>query len=336
MTGLAGVVQHVFGQPLWAAGVGGATFQYGFHQWELRRTIGQAGARHHVTNHVHIGIELHLVGAEAFNQFNAQGAQLVAHGRVYARIATGDLMTRFARQRGQSTHERAANSQNMYMHLPILGGCFRCDRTRKSGWPDNHAYMNTVQEEIAAMAARMVVEEGLEYGPAKRRALKQLGLNARAQLPSNDQVEEAVREYLDLFCADTQPGELAALRELAMVWMERMAAFRPHLGGAVWRGTATALSDIYLQLFCDDSKSAEISLIDHNVRYEVSTIQGFQGDAVDALSILSSCPGLSQKVLVHLMIYDLDDLRGALKPDGLGRTQRGDLAALKTLMKDFE
>ena len=224
----------------------------------------------------------------------------------------------------------------MYMHLPILGGCFKCDRTRKSGWPDNHAYMNTVQEEIAATAARMVVEEGLEYGPAKRRALKQLGLNARAQLPSNDQVEDAVREYLDLFCADTQPGELAALRELAMVWMERMAAFRPHLGGAVWRGTATALSDIYLQLFCDDSKSAEISLIDHNVRYEVSTIQGFQGDAVDALSILSSCPGLSQKVLVHLMIYDLDDLRGALKPDGRGRTQRGDLAALKTLMKDFE
>jgi hypothetical protein len=118
--------------------------------------------------------------------------------------------------------------------------------------------------------------------------------------------------------------------------MERMAAFRPHLGGAVWRGTATCLSDIYLQLFCDDSKSAEISLIDHNVRYEVSTVQGFQGEAVDALSILSSCPGLSQKVLVHLMIYDLDDLRGALKPDGQGRTYRGDLAALNKLMKEFE
>jgi len=118
--------------------------------------------------------------------------------------------------------------------------------------------------------------------------------------------------------------------------MERMAAFRPHLGGAVWRGTATGLSDIYLQLFCDDSKSAEISLIDHNVRYEVSTVQGFQGEAVDALSILSSCPSLSQKVLVHLMIYDLDDLRGALKPDAKGLSQRGDLSALKSLMKDVE
>ena len=196
--------------------------------------------------------------------------------------------------------------------------------------------MNTAQEEIATTAARMVVEEGLEYGPAKRRAVKQLGLNARAQLPNNDQVEDAVREYLDVFCADTQPVELAALRELAAVWMARMATFRPHLGGAVWRGTATGLSDIYLQLFCHDSKSAEISLIDHNVRYEVSTVQGFQGETVDALSILSSCPGLPQKVLIYLMIYDLDDLRGALKPDSKGRTQRGDLSALKILMKDFE
>ena len=107
--------------------------------------------------------------------------------------------------------------------------------------------MDTVQQEIAAIAARMVVEEGLEYGPAKRRAVKQLGLNARTALPNNDQVEDAVREYLDVFCADTQPAELKALRELALVWMERMAAFRPHLGGAVWRGTATGLSDIYLQ-----------------------------------------------------------------------------------------
>jgi hypothetical protein len=196
--------------------------------------------------------------------------------------------------------------------------------------------MTTVQEEIAATAARMVVEEGLEYGPAKRRAVKQLGLNARAQLPNNDQVEEAVRDYLALFCADTQPAELLALRQLARVWMERLSEFRPHLGGAVWRGTATGLSDIYLQLFCDDPKSAEISLIDHQVRYEVSTVQGFQGEAVDALSILTVCPGLPQKVGLHLMIYDRDDLRGALKPDGQGRTYRGDLVALNRLLEKVE
>jgi hypothetical protein len=194
--------------------------------------------------------------------------------------------------------------------------------------------MNTVQEEIAATAARMVVEEGLEYGAAKRRAVKQLGLNGRAPLPNNDQVEDAVREYIDLFCADTQPAELLALRQLAAVWMSRLVEFRPHLSGAVWCGTATALSDIYLQLFCDDPKSAEIKLIDHQVRYEVSTVQGFHGEAVDALSLVCACPGLTQKAVVHLMIYDHDDLRGALKPDAQGRTQRGNLTALERMMKE--
>lgn len=192
--------------------------------------------------------------------------------------------------------------------------------------------MDNNKQEIAAVAARMVVEEGLEYGPAKRRAVKQLGLNARTPLPDNERVEDEVREYIALFCADTQPGELAALRRLALVWMERMAAFRPHLAGAVWHGTATRLSDIHIQLFCDDPKSAEIALIDHNVDYEPRTVTGFQGEAVEALSLSSPCRELGEAVGVHLMVYDHDDLRGALRPDARGRTPRGDLAAVRALL----
>ncbi len=193
--------------------------------------------------------------------------------------------------------------------------------------------MDTVQSEIAATAARMVVEEGLEYGPAKRRAVRQLGLNARASLPGNDLVEDAVREYIELFCADTQPGELAALRRLAVTWMERLQAFRPYLAGAVWHGTATRLSDIYLQLFCDDPKSAEIALIDHGVHYAATTVTGLHGDPVEALSIGSLCPELGEEVGVHLLVYDHDDLRGALKPDARGRSPRGDLAAVRALLE---
>ena len=43
--------------------------------------------------------------------------------------------------------------------------------------------------EIASTTARLVVEEGLEWGPAKRRAVRQLGLPARTPLPDNDEVE---------------------------------------------------------------------------------------------------------------------------------------------------
>jgi hypothetical protein len=191
-----------------------------------------------------------------------------------------------------------------------------------------------MKSEIAATAARMVVEEGLEYGPAKRRAVKQLGLNARSPLPDNDAIEDSVRDYLALFCADTQPEELAALRALALTWMERLAQFRPYLGGAVWHGTATRLSDIYIQLFCDDPKSAELALIENGVAYEARTVTGFNGEPVEALSLSSMSRELGEAIGVHLMIYDHDDVRGALRPDAKGRSPRGDSAAVRALLEN--
>lgn len=192
---------------------------------------------------------------------------------------------------------------------------------------------SNVALEIAATAARMVVEEGLEYGPAKRRAIKQLGLNGRAEMPDNDQLEEAVHEYLSVFCSDTQPAELRALRRLAVEWMHRLAEFRPHLTGAVWRGTATRLNDIHLQLYCDDSKSAEIQLINQGLPYDVGSTMGPRGTEVDRLSLTIPCPELNEPIGLHLTILDLDDMRGALKGGSRGMAERGDLAAVQALMQ---
>lgn len=194
--------------------------------------------------------------------------------------------------------------------------------------------MDSIKEEIAAVAARMVVEEGLEYGGAKRRAVKQLGLPERTALPDNGLLEAHVEDYIALFCADTQPQELRVLRRLGLQWMDRLSAYRPYMGGAVWHGTATRRSDIYLQLFCDDPKAAEIGLIDLGVRYQPSSVTGFTGDTVDALSIQARSPELDEVVGVHLLVYDFDDLRGALKPDARGRSPRGDAAALRALLHD--
>ncbi len=194
---------------------------------------------------------------------------------------------------------------------------------------------STLTDEIAATAARLVVEEGMEYGPAKRRAARQLGRHSTraSELPSNDEVENEVRAYLSIFCAETQPAELAELRAVARTWMERLAEFRPHLTGAVWRGTATRLNNVHLQLFCDDSKAAELALIDRGVSYDVGSTTGLRGAEVDVLSVSSPSAVFGEHVTVHLSVLDHDDLRGALKPDATGRPQRGDLAALRKLME---
>lgn len=186
--------------------------------------------------------------------------------------------------------------------------------------------MTETQQELATAAARLVVEEGLEYGPAKRRAARQLGLARPAQLPSNEQIEDEVRVHLALFHADTQPAELAALRDVAAHWMQRLAAHRPHLSGAAWRGTATRLSALHLDLYCDDSKAAEIELINQGVAYDVG------GDEDDPVLTLAAHSAELGPVTLHLHVRDADDQRGALKPDAGGRTQRGDLAALRRRM----
>lgn len=189
--------------------------------------------------------------------------------------------------------------------------------------------------EVASAAARLIVEEGMEYGPAKRRAAKLLGRGSvrSVDLPGNDEVEDEVRSYIELFCADTQPGELLALRKVALLWMERLQDMRPHLTGAVWRGTATRLSSVHLQLYCDDSKQAELALIDKRVDYDVGTIGGPRGEPIDVLTVSTMSAELGETVTVHMSILDHDDVRGALKPDARGQSERGDLAALRRLLE---
>jgi len=194
----------------------------------------------------------------------------------------------------------------------------------------------TMAEEIAAAAAQLVVEHGLEYGAAKRKAARDLGRRStrRGDLPANEEVEDEVRAYLDLFCADSQPNELRALREVALQWMERLAEFRPHLSGAVWRGTATRLSAVHLDLYCGDTKAAEIGLVNRGVNYDSGSIDRPSAEPLNVLTVASPSSALGELVTVHLLVRDFDELRGALKPDARGRSWRGDPAALRRLLAE--
>jgi hypothetical protein len=192
--------------------------------------------------------------------------------------------------------------------------------------------MSSAPESIAQAAARLVVDDGMEYGAAKRKAARDLSRRGgrRSELPSNEAIEDEVRDYLSLFEADTQPAELDAMRRLALQWMERLADFRPHLTGGVWRGTATRRSTIHIELYCDDPKAAEIGLLDRRIAFDPVG----QADGPDLLRIEVPCAELGESVTLFLHVLDRDDLRGGLKPDARGRTWRGDAPALQRLLRD--
>jgi hypothetical protein len=188
-----------------------------------------------------------------------------------------------------------------------------------------------LRAEIAALAARMIAEDGADYGTAKRKAAKQILGDAKVRgdiLPDNAQVESEVRIYNELFFGESQPARLLHLRQQAALLMLDLQAFQPHLTGAVLNGTANEQSDIHLQLFADSPKDVEIFLLNKNMQFEVSESAHFKGrhyDPVETVSFMWHDEG------VHLALYQTDDLRGAMR-NASGRIERADLKSVQQLI----
>lgn len=124
------------------------------------------------------------------------------------------------------------------------------------------------RESIAHLAAQLIAEHGIaDWSSAKRKAARQLGLPDRGPLPGDDEVEDALREYHALFGGEEHDAMLRAQREEALVWMKRLAEFRPLLVGGVAEGWATEHSDIRLELSADDAKAVELALINGGASY---------------------------------------------------------------------
>jgi hypothetical protein len=192
-----------------------------------------------------------------------------------------------------------------------------------------------LRAEIAAAAARMIAEDGADYGSAKRKAARLMlgGAKLRGDvLPDNAQVEEEVRLYNELFFADSQPPRLRHLRKVALQMMQELAQFTPYLTGAVLNGTAGEHSDIHLQLFAESAKEVEIYLLNKNVDFEVSETLHFKnpGAMVETVSLMF------QREAIHLALYELDDLRGAAKSLAGRRIERAGLAAVQALLTENE
>jgi len=188
-----------------------------------------------------------------------------------------------------------------------------------------------LRAEIAAAAARMIAEDGADYGTAKRKAANQILGNRRIRsdmLPDNAQIEEEVRVYNDLFFSETQPARLLMLRRLAVELMENLDQFNPYLTGAVANGTAGEHSDIHLQLFSDNPKDVALHLLNQNIDFETSETSHFKGNkhAIETLSFMWKREG------VHLALYQTDDLRGAIKTAEAKRPERLPLPAVRTLI----
>lgn len=128
-----------------------------------------------------------------------------------------------------------------------------------------------LRQSIASAAARLMAEDGIgDYGQAKRKAAKSMGMGDGEALPSNDEVEAELRAYQALYQDEEQTERLRELRQMALEAMEFLADFRPYLTGAVLDGTAGRYAEIEMEVFADSAKDVEIFLLSRNISYEVA------------------------------------------------------------------
>jgi hypothetical protein len=190
--------------------------------------------------------------------------------------------------------------------------------------------------QIAAAAARMIAEDGADYATARSKAARKvLGVDRPSAnlLPDNIQIEDEVRKYQALFQGPRQSARLRSMRGTALEVMDLLSEFRPYLTGAVLNGTAGEHDDIHLQLFADSAKDVEIFLLNKNMNIDISETPHFKGARHDPVETVSF---LWHNEAVHAELYELNDLRGALKPRSDGRLQRVDAAGLRALITTDE
>src|SRR5581483_1352972 len=112
---------------------------------------------------------------------------------------------------------------------------------------------------IAHLAARLMAVDGIDdLALAKRKAARQAGAPETRNLPSNEEVEEALRAYQQLYQAEEQRVRLRHLRTRALEMMHLLSSFDPFLSGPVLSGAAGKYSDIDLHLFTDSVKDVEL------------------------------------------------------------------------------
>lgn len=122
--------------------------------------------------------------------------------------------------------------------------------------------------EIAQIAARFVAVDGInDYLTAKRKAALHIGANPERNLPTNQEVEQALIDYQNLFQAVNQKQLLLSLRRKSVKAMRFLSKYDPRLVGPVLNGTATEYTEIILHLFYDVPEEIGFHLEDSGIPF---------------------------------------------------------------------
>lgn len=175
---------------------------------------------------------------------------------------------------------------------------------------------NDRRSRIAHLAARLMAEDGIEdFATAKRKAARQAGMPDTRELPTNEEVDAALKTYQLIYHREEHRDRLRELRERAVRAMRELAQFNPHLTGSVLNGNAGKYADINLQLFTDNEKAVELYLIERGISYKAAQGRLYAGEEMRTVPVYQVT---DDGTVIELTVLSPYDLRGPLRttPEG--------------------
>jgi hypothetical protein len=128
-----------------------------------------------------------------------------------------------------------------------------------------------LQRRIAYEAARIMTEyrsDDMAY--ACQKAAARLGVSHRQQMPTPEEVKEALREQQWLVRGEQQQQALLRLRRSALEAMQALHQFNPILVGPVYQGTADINNRVQLLLHADTPEDVLFALSDLKIPWQES------------------------------------------------------------------
>lgn len=192
---------------------------------------------------------------------------------------------------------------------------------------------NDVRSRIAHIAARLMAEDGIEdYALAKRKAARQAGLPDSRQLPDNDEINEALKAYQQLYQHNEHRNRLQRLREQALRAMHQLRQFNPYLTGSVLNGNAGRYADIDLQLFTDNVKAVEMYFIDRGIPYKTAQRRLYSGEEERTIPVFLLN---DENVEIRVEVLAPDDLRRPVRATPNGKPlERAKVEAVEALVSE--
>lgn len=132
--------------------------------------------------------------------------------------------------------------------------------------------MNTpsrIRQKLAQEAARIMLDDGIrDFALAKRKAAEHLSVDARHDMPRNQEIQDAAIERSRLFADAASRASYRKRLQATLVVMDRLAHLEPRLVGPLLQGLVESQPLINLHAFAETVEEVILELGDRGIHCE--------------------------------------------------------------------